>query len=237
VDGVEVDISAQVDDSKSDVFTQAMTGLHHMRYTCKSTRTGLSATPVEREVTVQDTTCPVCKLSTGPDTIEASFPYVDPGFSCTDNLDGMLTLTDANSAVVNPLNVEAVGTYLITYRAHDSSTNWNDGCNKPTLVRTVNVVDTLRPVIAVHDNGQFLTSSEGSKVADRGAGNQLNPMHDYKGFRRRLLEEVMVQTNFNSISTTVLAWAGAGVAAVLLVALNTANRSSRTAAGVEHEVI
>jgi hypothetical protein len=236
VDGVEVDISAQVDSSKSDSFTLAMTGKYAMRYTCVSTRSGLAASPVEREVVVQDTTCPVCALSAGPTTIEASFPFVDPGFSCTDNLDGALTLTAANTDVTNPLDVENVGTYLITYRAHDASSNWNDGCSAPKLVRTVQVVDTLRPVIAVHDAGKFITSSEGDKVADRGVGNQINPMHNYQGFRRRLLESAG-GGEANSISTIALAWAGAGMAAALLVGLKRASSRNQIAAGVEHEVI
>merc|ERR1712167_447686 len=53
----------------------------------------------------------------------------------------------------NIVNVERTGVYEITYRVKDSNGNWNDGtsCSGGQTgsenVRTVTIVDTLRPVI------------------------------------------------------------------------------------------
>merc|ERR1712070_456404 len=106
---------------------------------------------------VRDGTCPVCSMVEGPDTVEASFPYIDAGVRCSDSLDG--TIDDV--VVSNPVDVERTGTYLVTYRARDATGNWNDGNCKhsQTYIRTVTVVDTLKPVLALHYNGKTIQNS------------------------------------------------------------------------------
>lgn len=67
------------------------------------------------------------------------------------------------------VNVEKTGTYMITYRAHDlgSGSNWND--NGP--VRTVIVIDSLKPVIGVFDNKHLISMSDGSDLGHGGVAN------------------------------------------------------------------
>jgi hypothetical protein len=71
------------------------------------------------------------------------------------------------------VNVEATGTYYITYRVKDSNGNWNDesGCSEGQLneenVRTVIIIDTLRPVIELKYKG--VGSGSANEVIHRGA--------------------------------------------------------------------
>jgi len=120
-------------------------------YTCVNSA-GVAASPATRHYTVSDSTCPTCRFSdtqTGPQTVEASFPYSDAGARCTDDIDGDLDVTTWKFGNQQPwaeiVNVEMTGQYLITYRAKDSSDNWNDGTTckgSQSLVRTITVVDT-----------------------------------------------------------------------------------------------
>jgi hypothetical protein len=82
-------------------------------------------------------------------TLEASFPYVDAGATCSDTVAGDL----ADVIVHNTVDVDRTGEYLVTYRARDAAGNWNDGDCRGTnrYIRTVYVVDTLQPVISLHE--------------------------------------------------------------------------------------
>jgi hypothetical protein len=66
------------------------------------------------------------------------------------------------------VNVEKTGVYYVTYFAHDAAMNWNykakaacdgrEGSNCDGFdndIRTVHIVDTLKPVIALDYNGFF----------------------------------------------------------------------------------
>lgn len=136
------------------------TGVYTVQYGCKNKRS-IDADEATRQVVVRDTICPVCTLNTehmGVDgTIEASFPYVDDGASCSDSLDGTLP----NVLTTNTVNTEQTGLYLVTYRARDQNGNWNDGAckNSQQYIRTIRVVDTLKPVIGLHYNGATVAGS------------------------------------------------------------------------------
>lgn len=136
------------------------TGVYTIHYGCKNTR-NIEADEETRQVIVRDTTCPVCTLNTqhmGADgTIEASFPYVDDGAICSDNLDGVIP----NVVTTDTVNTEQTGLYLVTYRAKDQNGNWNDGACKQSqqYIRTIRVVDTLKPVLALHYNGATVAGS------------------------------------------------------------------------------
>jgi len=143
-------------------------------YTCASSFTGVESEK-NRTVTVHDTKCPTCTLK-NPETlvtIEASFPYADTGVQCQDNFSPNTTVTETSN-----VNVEAVGTYHVTYRAEDEAGNFNDGSSRQSftqlgstnnhtcsggalkeLVRTVVVIDTLRPVIALKYKDQIIGHS------------------------------------------------------------------------------
>jgi hypothetical protein len=152
----------------------AMPGEYWAVYTCANSA-GIEASPATRRYTVSDTTCPVCRLNaqTGAETIEASFPYTDAGARCTDDIDGDLNVSTWSDGTATNwteiVNVETTGTYLITYRAQDSSGNWNDGggsqCqNAQELVRTLTVVDTLKPVMALKFHGKVIQVSKSSSL-------------------------------------------------------------------------
>ena len=98
--------------------------VYELVYTCVNSL-GNAAPAATRTVWVRDTACPRCVLRPGPSVVEASFAYVDPGVDCTDSLDGPLAPRDV--WVFNSVNVSAPGTYVVLYRARDSSGNWNDG--------------------------------------------------------------------------------------------------------------
>merc|ERR1711865_117703 len=98
--------------------------------------------------------------------LEASFPYSDPGAVCTDNIDG--DNLKAQTSTASSVNVEKTGTYLITYRAQDQSGNWNDAdscTDGPSVVRTVKIVDTLRPVIGLRYGDKLLHVGDASDTA------------------------------------------------------------------------
>jgi hypothetical protein len=150
----------------------AMPGDYWSVYTCVNSG-GVPASPATRHYTVTDRTCPVCRLNamTGPETVEASFPYSDAGARCTDVIDGDLDVTTWDYGVLKPwaeiVNVEMTGQYMITYRAKDSSDNWNDGTmckGAQSLVRTITVVDTLKPVVALQYGSAPIQVSKGSSL-------------------------------------------------------------------------
>jgi len=140
VDGV---ISQHVEVS-GDVVNLAKVGVYTVTYHCKDSA-GNAAPHISRTVTVEHTTCPRCTVhgcGTSTDgcsvTHEASFPYVDPGASCTDDIDGDIKefsksglqsaacQWQACSSDATGVDTETTGTYRITYRAKNSNGLWND---------------------------------------------------------------------------------------------------------------
>jgi GH35 family endo-1,4-beta-xylanase len=89
-----------------------------------------------------DTTAPVITLNGAASmTINVGSNFTDPGASATDNKDGNLTPAITVSGSVNRL---VVGTYTLTYNVKDAAGN-----AATPVVRTVNVVDTVKPVITL----------------------------------------------------------------------------------------
>jgi hypothetical protein len=152
VDDCDGDLNRRIIVS-GNVVDRARVGCYNITYNCKNDK-NVSAPEVTRVVCVEDTVCPICHIQAGPSTVEASFPYYDSGAICTDSVDGA---TAVHVQGVSELNVEATGTYVITYRAEDMAGNWNDGpsvggtgkCSVQNNTRTIVVVDTLVPVIAL----------------------------------------------------------------------------------------
>jgi hypothetical protein len=142
--------------SEGSVFPDiSAVGVYEIEFHCQSSN-GQVATPLTRTITVEDKTCPVCEV-TGADTVvvEASFPYVDSGALCHDDMGGNVTMD-----VQNSVNVEEVGEYTVVYRALDEHGNWNDAdtCrfSAQSYTRTITVVDTLKPVIGLQYKGTHL---------------------------------------------------------------------------------
>ncbi|MFA5246953.1 MAG: immunoglobulin-like domain-containing protein, partial [Candidatus Micrarchaeia archaeon] len=95
-----------------------------------------------RIVNVVDTTAPIITvLGENPATIEFGLEYSDAGATALDNYDGTIT---SSIVTVNPVNTSAVGAYVVTYDVSDSSGN-----HALQSIRTVNVVDTVAPAIAL----------------------------------------------------------------------------------------
>ena len=97
-------------------------------------------------VTVEDNIAPTIALSGDASvTHEALTAYTDLGATTADNCSATLAVTDN-------INVNTLGFYTVTYTATDSSGNVT------TATRTVNVVDTTKPVITlIGDNPQIVT--------------------------------------------------------------------------------
>jgi len=204
-------------------------GEYVITYSCADSA-GYEAVPQTRTVFVHDCNCPTCTLD-GDATItrEASFPYEDEGATCTDDLDGVLTVT---STITNlTVDVEKTGTYFVTYFAEDNAGNKNfraqlggdcDGregaaCNgwNSNDIRTVHIVDTLKPVIALNYNDEYFhygdaTDSGIAQNAD--TSNPADQGHVGGGFTEGLIAE--------SASSSLSGWmVGAIASAVTGLAL------------------
>lgn len=150
-----------------DVVNLAVPGAYHIKYDCTNIE-GVAAWTAERVVYVQDNTCPWCVVKPGPEEIEASFPYADPGADCFDSVDGKIddvqrscvgendsACTGADCCTTDGLpDVYQTGTYTITYSVTDSAGNSNTGlgtnCRGPAAyTRTIQVIDSLKPVLAL----------------------------------------------------------------------------------------
>jgi len=102
---------------------------------------GNIAEQVVRTVNVVDKTAPVITLNgNSVVSVELGDEYVDAGATATDNYDEELVVDVDNSE----LNINTLGTYSIYYDVVDSSGNIAE-----QVVRTVNVVDTIAPVITL----------------------------------------------------------------------------------------
>ena len=93
-------------------------------------------------------------------TVEVGSVYTDAGATATDNYDGVLTVS---IVTVNPVNIAIVGVYTVTYNVKDSSNN-----AAVQVTRTVNVVDTTRPVITLKGANPVAVQA-GSIYNDAGA--------------------------------------------------------------------
>ena len=112
-----------------------------------------------RTVTVVDTTAPVITL-TGASTmtVECHTAFTDPGASAADSCDTSVPVNVAGS-----VNADAVGTYTLTYTASDDTGN-----AATSVTRTVNVVDTTAPAVALN-GAATMTVILGSSFTDPGA--------------------------------------------------------------------
>ena len=115
-------------------------------------RAGNAAVERTRHVTMLDTIPPVITLK-GASTMshEGATPWVDPGWTAWDNLNGDLT----NQVVVggNPVNVMSpVGTtFTITYNVHDVAGN-----KAEERTREVYIVDTTPPVLTLNGPSLYI---------------------------------------------------------------------------------
>ena len=132
------------------VVTRNLTGIN--KGTAHLTFSGLTATG-DTIINFVDTTIPVI-TRIGDETVSVEYrgTYTDDGATASDNIDGDITgsivtvnLVNTNFVMFNPaLPGQIVATYTVTYDVSDLSGNPAD-----QVTRTVNVIDTTKPVITL----------------------------------------------------------------------------------------
>jgi len=114
--------------------TTSVVGTYTRTYTATDDRNNTSS--ITRTVNVVDTTGPVITLSgANPFTLERYSTYSEPGATA---IDGEYV------SITGSVNTSVAGTYTRTYTATD------DQGNETKVTRTVNVVDTIAPVITLY---------------------------------------------------------------------------------------
>lgn len=113
------------------------------------------------KATAIDTVKPVITVLGGQyPTIAVGGAYIDAGATASDNIDGVIT---SNIRTVNPVNPRVIGKYVVTYDVSDAAGN-----AATQKIRTVNVVDRIKPVITIIGN-KYPTIALGSSYTDAGA--------------------------------------------------------------------
>ena len=140
--GVYTDAGITVNDSNSALVftTSTLNNTVVGTYTVNYTVSNPAFTQVfSRTVRVDDTTPPVITITgDNPYELERFDPYVDEG--ATVDLGSELTNTDLSN-----VQNTAIGSFDVVYTAYDGNTT-------VTATRTVNVVDTVPPVITISNN-------------------------------------------------------------------------------------
>ena len=158
-DNIDGDISASIAIGGDAVDVNAL-GTYTVTYNVTDS-SGNPATENTRTVNVVDTTVPVITLlGENPVTIPVNTAYEDAGATALDNYDGDLT---AKIVTVNSVDTSTIGTYQVSYNITD-----NAGNPATEVIRTVNIVDTTAPVIALLGNNP-VTLEVGTAYTDAGA--------------------------------------------------------------------
>jgi len=160
-DNVDGDISCDVIVS-GDVVDLEIQGTFLITYECEDSANNVAVFNY-RTVVSLDQTCPYCELPEINVSIEASFPYVDPDVGCSDTMDGIMYADETCEASpgrsCRPVthgfgpDVEAVGWYIVTWSATDSSGNGGE-CNSQS--KTFTIEDNLEPIVSLSYNGVHL---------------------------------------------------------------------------------
>jgi len=133
-DNLDGDISSGIVIS-GDYVDLATEGTYLVTYNCNDSA-GNEAQTNWRTVVVKDGGCPYCTAPSETEvTIEASFPYSDAeSVTCTDTTDGAVAVSvgcssDGSACFNDEVDVERIGTYVITYSATDTLGNGQGGNN------------------------------------------------------------------------------------------------------------
>lgn len=121
------------------LMTSLPLGAHTITLTVSSSAGGTDDDDVL--ITISDTVAPTITLNgANPMTVECHTTFVDPGASASDGCAGDLT---SSITVSGSVNSNVVGSYTLTYTV-------SDGTHTTSTDRTVNVVDTIAPVITIN---------------------------------------------------------------------------------------
>jgi len=179
-DSVDGSLTFSVTNNLSDVLMLGVPGTYVATFGVTDAAGNFAST--SRTIIVVDTTPPTITLVGGTLTFFANQPFVDPGVTAFDQVDGLIT-PNSNTNIVN---TSVPGTYTIIYTAQDNAGNMS------TAMRTVFVVDG-------DPDGDGLPSSwetanglnPNSSLGNDGALND----NDGDGFTN--LEEYQADTNPN----------------------------------------
>ena len=138
-DNIDGDITGNVIVNSTNLNTNVV-GTYTITYNVADAQ-GNPAPQVSRIVEVRDTTPPTILLTGGTVTFGINETYLEPGFSANDSVDGNIT---GDVVVGGNLNMNALGTYTVTYNVSDNQNN--DAIER---TRTVIVVDRTIPVITL----------------------------------------------------------------------------------------
>jgi hypothetical protein len=257
VDGM---ISQNVEVS-GDIVNLAKVGVYTVLYECTDAA-GNDAIPLPRTVIVRHSACPTCTIY-GSQTLdhEAGFAFTDAGVQCSDLIDGPCIeggQVDGTGCVTLPVEVtraavddgspysagvvdeNQVGTYFMTYRAANSVGSANDDAacaNAPHhYVRTVEIKDTLAPVIRLAYNGDMVAHGQGNERSTT-TGQTANVRNPFSSGHHTQLEgghpfssghwsSLMAEQVGDGAGSWLIGAAAAGAAGIALLAL-----SSRKASG------
>jgi len=195
LDDVDGDITANI--IIANPVDPSIVGVYTITYNVQDAA-GNSAIEVTRTVNVVeeiilDTIAPVITLlGNNPESVALGSSYADAGATALDDVDGDIT---ANIIIANPVDVNTVGVYTITYNVQD-----NAGNDAAEVTRTVDVFDpndTTAPVITVitpeedkeYDNSELTFEVEVDEVAkvkfSLNGGSEITM--DYKGMSSGIL--------------------------------------------------
>ena len=149
VDGnVTVAVIGEVDTSS--------VGSYNLTFTAIDTSGNSSS--VIRTINVVDTIAPITTLTGNTEvTVEFEDIYADEGATAIDNLDGNVLV-----AVVGEVDTSSIGSYNLTFTATD------DSGNSSSVIRTINVVDTIAPVTTLIGDSEVIVEF-GEVYVDPGA--------------------------------------------------------------------
>jgi hypothetical protein len=142
-----------------DAVDTSTPGIYLVSYTATDAA-GNTSVPVERTVTVEDTTAPIIALfGANPYIIQCGTPYSDPGTVASDACEDGLPVTIGGQVV----NTSVLASYVVTFDAVDSAGN-----AAIQATRTVTVVDTQAPVLTLIGDAEMTIQCGEASFIDPG---------------------------------------------------------------------
>ncbi len=141
-DNIDGDITDKVKIDKSEIDVQ-VPGKYTVYYSVEDAAGNKDTDERKVNVGIVDNEKPVIYLR-GPDPllIDVKVPYGEPGAYAVDNIDDTIQFKDFD--VSHTIDINTLGTYKVTYKVSDASGN------EATKERTVEVADTIAPVITLN---------------------------------------------------------------------------------------